>query len=183
MRRLGSRSMMFRALWIWQRWIAVLRPKLRRIAHASAFEPSMMNKRAAGSKTGPLDVRSRRKPTRSKSGRTSVRQITPGCDRPRSRSRTWSSRSAGRRVISTHFRNSCAPCRRLPPAGHVTGTWSTLLPSNFSAHDTSSTTAYTETKSATANIANAYWQRLRASGTFLCRRVWGREPEHDREPC
>jgi hypothetical protein len=49
--------MMFGALWIWQRWIAVLRPKLRRIAHASAFEPSMMNKRGtAGSKTGPLDV-------------------------------------------------------------------------------------------------------------------------------
>jgi hypothetical protein len=37
--------MMFGALWIWQRWIAVLRPKLRRIAHASGFEPSMMNKR------------------------------------------------------------------------------------------------------------------------------------------
>ena len=43
--------MMFRALWIWQRWIAVLRPKLRRIARASAFELSMMNKR--GSFTWP----------------------------------------------------------------------------------------------------------------------------------
>jgi hypothetical protein len=32
--------MMFRALWIWQRWIGVWRPKLRRIALASAFEPS-----------------------------------------------------------------------------------------------------------------------------------------------
>jgi hypothetical protein len=64
--------MMFRALWIWQRWIAVLRPKLRRIAHASAFEPSMMNKRGtAGSKTGPLDVRSRhhREMTRDAQGR------------------------------------------------------------------------------------------------------------------
>jgi hypothetical protein len=64
--------MMFGALWIWQRWIAVLRPKLRRIAHASAFEPSMMNKRGtAGSKTGPLDVRSRhhREMTRDAQGR------------------------------------------------------------------------------------------------------------------
>ena len=39
--------------------------------------------------------------------------------------RTWSNRSAGRRDISTHYRNSCARCRRLPPAGHVTATWST----------------------------------------------------------
>ena len=38
-----------------QLWIAVLRPKLRRIARASAFESSMMNKRdTAGSKTGLL---------------------------------------------------------------------------------------------------------------------------------
>jgi hypothetical protein len=35
--------MMFRALWIWQRWIGAWRPKLRRIALASAFEPSMIN--------------------------------------------------------------------------------------------------------------------------------------------
>ena len=42
-------------LWIWQLWIAVLRPKLRRIARARAFESSMMNKRGtAGSKTGLL---------------------------------------------------------------------------------------------------------------------------------
>src|SRR5450755_4744191 len=39
------RSMMFRSLWIWQRWIGVWRPKLCRIALASAFEPSMINKR------------------------------------------------------------------------------------------------------------------------------------------
>ena len=31
---------MFRALWIWQRWIGVWLPKLCRIALASAFEPS-----------------------------------------------------------------------------------------------------------------------------------------------
>src|SRR5450756_1765865 len=31
------RSVMFRALWIWQRWIGMWRPKLRRIALASAF--------------------------------------------------------------------------------------------------------------------------------------------------
>src|ERR1700704_2953942 len=49
--------MMFRALWIWQRWIGVWRPKLRRIALASAFEPSMMNKRGtAGSR--PRSIRS-----------------------------------------------------------------------------------------------------------------------------
>jgi hypothetical protein len=35
----------------------VLRPKLRRIARASAFEPSMMNK--LGTAAGPLDIRSR----------------------------------------------------------------------------------------------------------------------------
>src|SRR5277367_5720383 len=46
--------MMFRALWIWQRWIGVWRPKLRRIALASAFEPSMMNRRGtAGSRPRP----------------------------------------------------------------------------------------------------------------------------------
>src|SRR5271169_368809 len=55
-----KRSMMFRALWIWQRWIGVWRPKLRRIALASAFEPSMINKRGtAGSRPrwieAPLD--------------------------------------------------------------------------------------------------------------------------------
>src|SRR5665648_357058 len=51
------RSMMFRALWIWQRWIGAWRPKLRRIALASAFEPSMINKRGtAGSR--PRSIRS-----------------------------------------------------------------------------------------------------------------------------
>jgi hypothetical protein len=54
-----------------------------------------------------------------------VRQITPDCGHYRSRLRTWSRPSAGRRDISTHYRNSCARCRRLPPAGHVTATWST----------------------------------------------------------
>src|SRR3979490_2667186 len=49
------RSMMFRALWIWQRWIGVWRPKLRRIALASAFEPPMMNRRGtAGSRRPPI---------------------------------------------------------------------------------------------------------------------------------
>src|SRR5215470_9769304 len=50
------RSMMFRALWIWQRWIGVWLPKLCRIALASAFEPSMINKRGtAGSR--PRSIR------------------------------------------------------------------------------------------------------------------------------
>ena len=40
--------MMFRALWIWQRWIGVWRPKLRRLALASGFEPSMINKLSFG---------------------------------------------------------------------------------------------------------------------------------------
>ena len=49
--------MMLRALWIWQRWIGVWRPKLRRIALESAFEPSMMNNRGtAGS--SPRSTRS-----------------------------------------------------------------------------------------------------------------------------
>src|SRR5713101_6238734 len=52
-----SRSMMFLALWIWQHWIGVWHPKLRRIALASAFEPSMMNRRGtAGSR--PRSIRS-----------------------------------------------------------------------------------------------------------------------------
>src|SRR6266436_3346556 len=36
-------SMMLRALWIWQRWIAAAEPKVRRIAFDNAFAPSTMN--------------------------------------------------------------------------------------------------------------------------------------------
>ena len=35
----GRRSMMLRALWIWQRWIAAAEPKVRRIAFDNAFAP------------------------------------------------------------------------------------------------------------------------------------------------
>ena len=49
----GIDAMMFRALWIWQRWIGGWRPKLWR----SAFAPSMINKRGtAGSR--PRSIRS-----------------------------------------------------------------------------------------------------------------------------
>ena len=39
----GRRSVMLRALWIWQRWIAAAEPKVRRIAFDNAFAPSTMN--------------------------------------------------------------------------------------------------------------------------------------------
>src|SRR5208282_5726533 len=44
-RDLGKRSMILRALWTWQRWIGVWRPKVLRIALESALAPSMTNSR------------------------------------------------------------------------------------------------------------------------------------------
>src|ERR1700684_3531646 len=38
------RSMMFRALWIWQRWIGVWRPELGRIALGGAFGPAVVER-------------------------------------------------------------------------------------------------------------------------------------------
>ena len=50
---------MLRALWTWQRWIGVWRPKVLRIALDSALAPSMMNRRqTAGSRPRPTRLSS-----------------------------------------------------------------------------------------------------------------------------
>ena len=47
--------MILRALWIWQRWIATVLPKVARIAFESAFAPSTMKSRATAGSEPSLD--------------------------------------------------------------------------------------------------------------------------------
>src|SRR5271157_5558161 len=59
-RDLGKRSMILRALWTWQRWIGVWRPKVLRIALESALAPSMTNSRLTfGSRPRSIRLSSR----------------------------------------------------------------------------------------------------------------------------
>ena len=73
---LARRSVMLRALWTWQRWIGVWRPKVLRIALDSALAPSMMNRRQTagsrprrpGCRAAPAPRRYSRSPPRSNRG-------------------------------------------------------------------------------------------------------------------
>src|SRR5450759_5293251 len=54
------RSVMLRALWTWQRWISVWRPKVLRMALDSALAPSTTNRRpTAGSRPRATRLSSR----------------------------------------------------------------------------------------------------------------------------